>query len=171
MSKDRIGTGLLVVAIALVAGSIVLEGTVSRILNGLAGVTWIAAAVFLVMAARATRPEPRVWVAVAALTTIVAFVVTPSDFLRAAIGFGVAGAAIALVAGNPETLWARVVVGLYLPLHVGTAMVRAAWRGVTGGESSIRTDPPPTAALVPLVMLLAAMAGAAAVSLVACPQS
>ena len=160
MSRERIGTGLLVAAIVLVALSIVLDGTVSRMLNGLAGVTWFASAVFLVLAARRQGGSVRTWLVAVGLTVLVAFVVTPSDFLPAAIGFGAAGIASALVAGRDETLWARVIVGLYLPLHVGTAMVRAAWRAASGGEASIRTDPPPTAALVPAAMLLAAIAGA-----------
>jgi hypothetical protein len=160
VSRERIGTCLLVAAIVLVALSIVLDGTVSRMLNGLAGMTWFASAGFLVLAARQRGGRVRTWLVAVGLTVLVAFVVTPSDFLPATVGFGLAGMVIALVAGRDETLWARVIVGLYLPLHVGTAMLKAAWRAVTDGDAAIRTDPPPTAALVPAAMLLAAVAGA-----------
>ncbi len=160
MRAERVGTSLLAAAIVLVAFSILLEGSVSRMLNGVAGVTWFASAVFLVIAVRQGRSRPRDWIAAVVLTALVAFVVTPSDFLPAIVGFGLAGAAVALIAGESEVLWAKVIVGLYLPLHVGTALVKAVWRAVTDGEASIRTDPPPTAALVPMAMLLSAVAAA-----------
>ncbi|MBA2468519.1 MAG: hypothetical protein H0V37_03865, partial [Chloroflexia bacterium] len=117
-----------------------------------------SAAGLLGLAAWRTSRRWTVWVAAFALTCLVAFVVTPSDFVAAVVGFGLACTAIAVVARDNTVLWSKLVVGLYLPFHIGTAVAKAVYRGATGGESTIRTDPPPTAAFVPLVMLLTAIA-------------
>jgi hypothetical protein len=156
---ERNGTVLLLAAIALVAGSIVTEGALSRGLNGLAGLAWFGAAAMLAWSAWRTSRRWHLWTLLISLTALVAFVVKPTDFLPAVIGFGLAGAAAAVAGGTRETLWAKLVVGLYLPLHIGTAMLKAGWRTATGAEASIRTEPPPTAALVPLAMFLAAAGG------------
>jgi hypothetical protein len=86
--------------------------------------------------------------------------VKPTDFVPALVGFGLAGMAVSFAAPRYAVLWAKLIVGLYLPFHIGTAVAKAMYRNVTGTEASIRTDPPPTAALVPLVMLAAAIGGA-----------
>ena len=157
MRLERIGTALLLAATVLVAISILLDGTGARLFNGVAGLTWFAAAAMLCAVAWRRSRRPMVWVTVGLLTGAVAFVVKPSDFLPAIIGFGLAGAIVAWVARRDGVLWARVIVGLYLPFHIGTAVLKAIYRSVSGAEASIRTDPPPTAALVPLTMLLAAV--------------
>ena len=157
--KERYGTLLLLAAIALVAGSIVSDGVLSRGLISLAGLTWFAAAALLVWSAWRTAREWRLWTLVLGLTALVAFVVRPSDFLPAVIGFGVTGAMAAIAGGSRELLWTKVIVGLYLPMHIGTAILKAGWRDISGSEASIRTEPPPTAALVPLAMFLAALGG------------
>lgn len=163
MNFEKTGTLVLVAATILVAFSILLDGAAARLLNGAAGLAWFSAATLMAIAAWQTAPRKVVWLAAVGLTALVAFVVTPSAFVPAIVGFGVAGAAIAFVARRDIVLWAKVVVGLYLPLHIATAVAKAVYRGATGGEASLRTDPPPTAALVPLVMLLAAVASASLV--------
>jgi hypothetical protein len=160
MRLERIGTALLLAATVLVAISILLDGTGARLFNGVAGLTWFAAAAMLCAVAWRRSRRPMVWVTVGLLTGAVAFVVKPSDFLPAIIGFGLAGAIVAWVARRDGVLWAQVIVGLYLPFHIGTAVLKAIYRSVSSAEASIRTDPPPTAALVPLTMLLAAVLGA-----------
>lgn len=160
---ERTGTIVLMVATLVVAISIVVDGTASRLFNGLGGVAWFASAAILAVATRKTRASIATWGVAFALTALLAFVVTPSDFSRAIVGFGGAGVAIALVSSRNEVLWAKLIVALYLPLHVGTAILKSVWRSVVGGDASIRTDPPPTAALVPMAMLVAAVAGALAV--------
>jgi hypothetical protein len=56
-------------------------------------------------------------------------------------------------------LWAKLVPAFYLPMHIGTAVLKAVGRSILGMESSIRSEPPPTAAIVPAVMVAAALAG------------
>jgi len=162
MNLEKIGTMILLAATVLVAISILLDGTASRLFNGAAGLAWFSAAGLLGIAAWRTSRRWSLWLAAFVLTGLVAFVVTPSDFVPAMIGFGLAGTAIAIVARDNAVLWSKLVVGLYLPFHIGTAVTRAIYRGATGGEATLRTDPPPTAALVPFVMLVAAVACATA---------
>jgi hypothetical protein len=153
------GTWLLLAATIVVGLSILLDGAVSRALNGMAGVMWFGAAALLVTAGLRLQRSPRLWVGLVALTSVVAFIVRPSDLLFAIIGFVTCGAVAMLLAGDGRLLWSTLVVGLYLPLHIGTAVLKAVVRTMSGTEASIRTDPPPTAALVPLVMLGAALLG------------
>jgi hypothetical protein len=152
---------LLIAAVLLVALSIILDGSAAKAFNGLAGMTWFAAATMLGIAAWRIRSGQMLWAAAIILTAMVAFVVKPSDFILAIAGFGVAGFAIALVSGRQHPyLWAKLIVGFYFPFHIGTAVLRAVYRSMTGAEASIRSEPPPTAALVPIAMLFAAVAGA-----------
>lgn len=153
------GTWLLLVATIVVGISIILNGTPSRIFNGLAGIMWFGAAAMLVVAGMRLSRRPGLWVGLIALTTLVAFVVKPSDLVFASIGFVVCGAVAQLLAGDGRLLWSVLVTALYLPLHIGTAVIRALVRSMSGHEATIRTDPPPTAALVPFVMLIAAVVG------------
>jgi hypothetical protein len=99
------------------------------------------------------------WIVVICLTAVVAFIVRPSDLLLAAVGFGGAGLIVGSLAQNHELLWVKLVPALYLPFHIGTALLRALVRAMTGTEASIRSEPPPTAAIVPLTMVVAALAG------------
>lgn len=163
MNLEKIGTTTLFVATGLVALSILLDGSMARFFNGAGGLTWFAAAGLLGIAAwRSSRPLT-LWSAVILATALVAFVVTPSDFLPAIIGVGLAGTAVAIVARDNAVLWSKLVVGLYLPFHIGTAIAKAVYRSLTDNEAALRTDPPPTAALVPLVMLVTAIACGTAV--------
>jgi len=162
MNLEKMGTIVLLVATMLVAISILVDGTASRLFNGAAGLAWFSAIGLLGTAAWRASRRWNLWLAAVVLTGLVAFVVTPSDFMPAMIGFGLAGTAIAIVARDNAVLWSKLVVGLYLPFHIGTAVARAIYRGATGGEATLRTDPPPTAALVPFVMLVAAVACATA---------
>jgi hypothetical protein len=86
--------------------------------------------------------------------------VKPSDLLWAAIGFAAGGAAIALLASGRQYDWALLLPALWLPVHLLVAISRALVRALTGGEAAVRSDPPPTAALVPCAMVLSALAGA-----------
>jgi hypothetical protein len=160
MRLEIAGTIALAAATVIVAASILAGGDAGRVLNGVAGLTWFAAAGFLGMATFRVNRDWRLWLIAAAMTIVVAFLVKPSDFLPALIGFGMAGSAMALVAGKHGILWAKLVVALYLPLHIGSALAKATYRSLSGSEAAIRSDPPPTAAMIPIVMLLAAVGGA-----------
>jgi len=160
MQLEHAGTIVLAAATILVAASILAGGDAGRILNGVAGLIWFAAAGLLGVAASRVSRGWQVWTLAVAMTGVVAFLVKPSDFVPAVIGFGLAGAVMAVVSRRHGLLWAKLVVALYLPFHIGTAVARAMYRGLVGDEAAIRADSPPTAAVIPMVMLLAAVGGA-----------
>jgi len=90
---------------------------------------------------------------------VVAFVIKPSDLVLASVGFGGAGLIAGILVQRDPIFWAKMIPAFYLPLHIGTAILKAVGRNALGMESSIRTDPPPTAAVVPAIMLGAALVG------------
>jgi hypothetical protein len=161
---ERTGTVVLLVATILVAISILLDGAPAKAFNGVAGITWFSATALLVVAGWKVSRKQSLWLTLIVLTAGVAFVVKPTDMVLALLGFSPAGFLVGVLARDGRILWGTLVAGLYLPFHIGTAVLKAVGRSLTGGEASIRSEPPPTAALVPLVMLLAAMAGAAVAS-------
>ncbi|MGB3329866.1 MAG: hypothetical protein WBA46_12975 [Thermomicrobiales bacterium] len=156
---EQIGTATLVTATGIVAASIITDGQISKALNGLGGLTWFASSALLVMAARQSPAHRWQWAATIGLTAAVAFVIKPTDLTLATVGFGAAGLAIGMLAKADPVLWAKLIPGLYLPLHIGTAILKVIGRNALGLEASIRTQPPPTAAIVPFVMVVAAVAG------------
>lgn len=156
---EQIATSTLAVATVIVGASIVADGQMARALNGVAGMTWFASSAMFIVEGRRRGSTPLQWAGIIALTSVVAFVVRPSDIVLASIGFVPAAFVAGLLAKRDPMLWAKLVPALYLPLHIGTAVLKAVGRDVLGMESSIRTEPPPTAAIVPVVMLLAAVAG------------
>lgn len=163
MRWERIGTGLLISATLVVGASILAGGDFGRALNATGGVCWFLAAGMLVSAARKSSRQPTMWAGVIGLTAVVAFLVRPSDLVLATIGFGAAGILAGLLARDHELLWVTLIPGLYLPFHIGTAVLKATVRSMMGIETSIRSDPPPTAAIVPLMMVAAALLGGYAV--------
>jgi len=166
MRSERLGTALLLSATILVGISILADGDPARVLNGISGIVWFGAAGLLIHATLRTTSQPVLWGTVAGLTAVVAFVIRPSDMVLASVGFGGSGLAVGLLARDRELLWVKLVPALYLPFHIGTAVLRSLGRSLTGAEASIRSEPPPTAALVPLLMVVAAsLGGYAAVAL------
>ena len=163
--RDRIwleqtGTLLLVAAGLVVAVAIAASGPISRGTNGVAGILWIVSAVMLISA---RRDESRFWsrlAIVAAICLGLVLFIKPSDLTWAIAGFGSAGLLIAFLFGEQGIGWAKVLPALWLPEHLGTAVGRAVYRSVRDLPTSVRTDPPPTAAFVPLAMILAAWGGA-----------
>lgn len=157
--EERIATVTLGAATVLVGASIVADGTLARALNGVAGFTWFASSALFILERRRRGATSLQWIGITALTAVVAFVVKPSDIVLATVGFVPAGLAAGIIGSRNPMLWAKMVPALYLPLHIGTAVLKAVGRSALGMESSIRTEPPPTAAVVPMVMLAAAMVG------------
>lgn len=155
----RSGSALLLVAAAMVGIAIVLEGTAGRLINGAGGVLWFASAANLLIVAIRTRSPAWLWLALVGLTVLVAFVVTPSALLPTLLGFVPAGFLIAWLAPRDRLLWAVMIPAWYLPAHIGTAVTRAAIRSAMGSDAPLRADPPPTAAFVPMLMVICALAG------------
>jgi hypothetical protein len=67
-------------------------------------------------------------------------------------GFAIAGAAIVLLGGDRTGGWALMAPAIYLPVHLAIGIGRAVMRG-----SELRVAPPPSAALLPLSMVIAAL--------------
>jgi hypothetical protein len=84
----------------------------------------------------------------------------PSNLTWAIVGFAIGGAATAFLVSNRSYDWALLLPALWLPVHLLVAISRALVRALTGGETAVRSDPPPTAALVPFAMVVSALAGA-----------
>lgn len=153
------GVGLLVVAALLVAVAILTSGPVSRGINGVGGILWL---VGLIMVWRVLGAGNRSLVRVGAalaLTLVLVLLIKPSDLSSAALGFGLAGMALGLLARHREMLWAAMIPALWLPIHLGIAISRAVLDIGRDQAAAVRTDPPPTEAFVPLMMVVAALAG------------
>lgn len=156
---EQRATVTLAVATVIVGASVVTDGALSRGLNGIAGLTWFASSAMFVIEGRRRGASALQWAGIAALTAGVAFVIKPSDLTLAIAGFAPAGFLAGVIGRKDPMLWAKLVPALYLPMHIGTAVLKAAGRNMLGLEASIRTEAPPIAGVVPLVMLGAAMAG------------
>lgn len=148
----------LIVAGLVVALAIVLGGSAARALNGVGALIWIGSGV--VLAVSLPRPErlPLAWVAAIVTGGLLGAVIRPSTFAVSIAGFAIAGAVVVLLGGDWTGGWALLVPAIYLPVHLAIGIGRALMRG-----SEMRVAPPPTAALLPLSMVIAALlAGAVA---------
>ena len=87
----------------------------------------------------------------------------PTDWVWLCAAFALGGAIVA-IAGKRPLPWAVVVPGLWLPVHLLTAVLPAIISG--GSDGGVRADPPPTAAFVPLSMVVGAMFGGVLVRVV-----
>jgi hypothetical protein len=156
---EEMAPKILLLAGTLVGVAIVLDGTPSRTVNGVAGILWFLAAGLLV---RSVLRAPARWIVLGS-TVVVAFVlvlaVRPSDLLWAAAGFVAGGALVGLVARADRERAALLLPAVWLPLHLAVAVGRAIDRAMNDLPATVRADPPPTAALVPLTMVVAAYAG------------
>ena len=151
---------LLIVAALLVGAAILSDGTVSRILNGMGAVAWVGAAVLLGWSLRTETRAGLLAMMTAGAAIVLAALIRPDDLVSGIVAFGLAGAIVGFVAPAQAVGWAMLVPALYLPAHV----VIAIGRSLVAGSLRIRTEPPPTAAFVPLAMVLAAALVGLAVS-------
>jgi hypothetical protein len=143
---------LLLGAALLIGVAIISEPPLDRVLNGIGGVVWFVSGLLL---AWRLRREP--WAALltlvaATMAIVLAAIVRPDSLIGAVIGFGVGGAVVGFLATRHPVSWAMLVPAIYLPAHVLIAITRS----VAAGSVSVRSEPPPTAAIVPLAMVLAA---------------
>jgi hypothetical protein len=160
LNAEQTGIALLLVAGVVVAIAIATEGALSRAVNGIAGVLWILSAWFLV---NALRSDLKFWPRLAQVTAIclvLVLVVRPGDLALALSGFSAAGAIVAATTGTRGFTWAVLLPALWLPVHLGTAVAKAAYRAIADQPAALRSDPPPTAAIVPFSMIVGAMIGA-----------
>lgn len=147
-------------AASLIVGlAIATSGALSKVVNGVGGVLWIVAAVTLSLHLRRERRAPRYAAYAFVLTLSLVLLVKPSDLVWAAIGFAVAGTLIGIEARARQMEWAAFLAAIWLPTHLLVAISRVIARSVRGLPANVRTDPPPTAALVPFAMVLCALIG------------
>lgn len=144
---------LLIVAGVVIALAIILGGQPGQLLNGLGGLIWIAAAVWMLAALRRQPNRFAIGAAALASALVMAAIVRPGTYIEAILGFFFAGVVVALVANERTGIWAMLAPALYFPLHIAIAIGRVA---LSGGVREVRTDPPPTEALVPFSMIAAA---------------
>lgn len=142
----------LVLAGLVVALAIVVGGSAARALNGVGALLWVGSGVILAISL--PRPErlALAWVAAVVTGGLLGGMIRPSTFAVALAGFAIAGAAVVLLGGDRSGGWALMVPAIYLPVHLAIGIGRAIMRG-----SEMRVAPPPTAALLPLSMVLAAL--------------
>jgi hypothetical protein len=140
-------------AAAIVGLAIVAGGATARPLNPIGALIWVGSGVWLALTLPPARRPLAGWIAAIAAGLLLGALVRPGSLGEAAVGFGIAGAVIVLAAADSRGGWALLVPAVYLPVHLVIGIGRAILRN--GG---VRTDPPPTAAIVPLVMVAAALA-------------
>ncbi len=157
--NGMIGIAGLALGALLVGLAIVTDSDLGRAVNGVGGVLWFASTAVLTLAAVRTRPPVWLWALLALVVITVAFIVKPSAIVPAVIGFVPAGLLLGVAAPRSRLLWAALVPAWYLPAHIGTAVVKSTVNSMLGNEASLRTDPPPTAAIVPLAMVACALVG------------
>lgn len=144
------GAGL-VLAGLVVALAIIVGGSAARALNGVGAIIWIASGVLLALSLpRPDRPA-LAWAAALISGGLLGAVVRPGEFPIAIFSFALAGALIVGLGGDRSGGWALMAPAIYLPVHLVVGIGRAIMRG-----SEMRVAPPPTAALLPLSMVLAA---------------
>jgi hypothetical protein len=149
----------LFLAAAIVGLAIVLGGTTARLLNPIGAVLWLVSAVLLgVSLPPAQRPMLGGAAAIAG-GFILGALVRPSGLIEVIVWFALAGAIVVFAAADRIGAWALLVPAIYLPVHLLIGIGRAIL-----GNGGVRTDPPPTAAIVPLAMLLGAAAAGALVA-------
>ena len=142
------------VAAAIVGVAIVVGGSAARAINPIGAVVWVVSGVVLALSLPESRNQAAGWGAALASGFVLGAIVRPAEIGAAAFAFSLAGMFVVVVAGDRSGGWALLAPAIYLPVHlvigIGRAMV---------ADGGVRTDPPPTAALVPLAMLLGAVIG------------
>lgn len=155
----RAGAAGLLLAAVIVGIAIMAGGAAARALNGVGAIVWLASAALLALTLPTPQRAQLGWLAAAVGGAILGGIVRPGTLLEAILGFGIAAAITVLVAGDRSGGWALLVPAIYLPVHLAIGIGRAMMRG-----SGMRTAPPPTDAILPLVMVLAALVAGAMVA-------
>lgn len=151
---------MLLAASLLVGLAIATSGAASKAINGAGGLLWLAAAASLAIRLRQSSEWRKLAPFSFALTLTLVLLVKPTDFFWAAAGFLIAGMLLSLAARQRWIEWAGFLAAIWLPTHLLVAVARVIERSIRDVPAHVRTDPPPTAALVPFAMVCFALAGA-----------
>lgn len=146
----------LVIAASIVSLAVTVGGTSARTLNGVGALFWVGSSVLLALTLPPARRAGMGWIAALAAGLLLGGVIRPGTVELAIACFALAGAAVVFAAGDRMGAWGFLAPAIYLPVHLIIGIGRAMLR-----DNGVRTDPLPTAAILPLCMILAAAVGAA----------
>ena len=163
-ADERREVALLLVAAMVVGVAIALDGSAAKAANGVGGALWLTAGGMLVRKGWRLGLTSGSAAMVGATVLLLSSALSPRDLLAASLGFVAGGLLLGAVTRPRPARTAAVALlpALWLPTHLLVAITKAGIRELAGREASLRTDPPPTAALVPLAMVVAALVGGAA---------
>lgn len=147
---------LLLVAAVVVGIAIAMDGDGRRIVNGIGGILWIVAAFRILVQAAVSGVTVRQYALVGAVILVLSYLIRPVDPLWAAIGFGWGGILVGWVGRERGSKLGALLGALWLPAHLLIAIGHAIVRNLRDEPATLRSDPPPTAVLVPLIMVFAA---------------
>ena len=152
--QDRLP--VLVVAAIVVGIAIGMDGDGRRFVNGIGGILWLIGAFLIFTRSVASGVAWRQIGLVIAVILVLSWLIRPTDPVWAVIGFGWGGVVVGYSGRDLGSKLGAMLGALWLPAHLLIAVVRAGIREVRDQPAALRTDPPPTAVLVPLIMVLAA---------------
>jgi hypothetical protein len=161
--REYRGIALLILASLVVAIAIIADGQVARTVNGIGGLVWITSVVFLIRQLRTDSRFTALLAISATFALVLVLLMKPSDYLSAAVGFAIAGSVMGYVAKSHPLNWSATVPAFWLPIHLLVAISKVVVRAIRDQPGSVRTEPPPTSALVPFVMVFAALLGGFAI--------
>ncbi|HQY29923.1 MAG TPA: hypothetical protein PK691_01480 [Thermomicrobiales bacterium] len=145
------------IAAALIVGvAISIDGDLRKVVNGVGGILWLIAAWFIFRAVMAAGATWKQIAGVIIVILILSSLIPPRDPLVALLGFGWGGVAVGWLGRPVGSRLGALLGAFWLPAHLLIAVARAGIREVRDQPATLRSDPPPTAALVPLIMVLAA---------------
>jgi hypothetical protein len=147
---------VLVVAAVVVGIAIGMDEDARRFVNGIGGLLWMAGAFLIITRSIAAGVTWRQIGLVLAVILVLSYLIRPTDPIWAAIGFGWGGVVVGYAGGAYGSRLGAMLGALWLPAHLFMAVVRVGVRELRDQPASLRSDPPPTAVVVPLVMVLAA---------------
>jgi hypothetical protein len=150
------GVPVLVLAAIVVGIAIGMDGDSRRFVNGIAGVLWLVGAFLIITRATASGVTWRQIGLVIAVILVLSWLIRPTDPIWAVIGFGWGGVVVGYAGRDLGSKLGAMLGALWLPAHLLIAVVRVGIRELRDQPAALRTDPPPTAVLVPLIMVLAA---------------
>ena len=152
--EDRLP--LLVAAAVVVGIAIGMDEDARRFVNGIGGLLWMIGAFLIITRSIAAGVTWRQVGLVLAVILVLSYLIRPTDPIWAAIGLGWGGVVAGYAGGTAGSRLGAMLGALWLPAHLLMAVVRAGIRELRDQPASLRSDPPPTAVVVPLAMVLAA---------------
>ncbi|HYP61992.1 MAG TPA: hypothetical protein VEQ36_16315 [Thermomicrobiales bacterium] len=152
--EDRLP--VLVIAAIVVGIAIGMDGDGRRFVNGIGGVLWLVGAFLIFTRSVASGVTWRQIGLVIVVILVLSSLIRPTDPVWAVIGFGWGGVVVGFAGRDLGSKLGAMLGALWLPAHLFIAVVRAGIRELRDQPAALRTDPPPTAVFVPLIMVLAA---------------